>query len=312
MHAPVEWKLYDTCGVHHVTSKDKEIFTLVEKDYPLRKGLAIVMISYKLQVKNYSQMANDLILKIYKIATEASSLGEDCWEYNAQGIPTANEDFPLPEQLPTANEDKFPLLIQSDATSDELCVAAEGNSQNIIDDKGYWDSGCSRHMTGNISYLSEYEPYAGGYVSFGQGGGKITSKGIIKTNKLEFENVYFKFENVYFMKELKNNLVKGLPSKCFKNDHTCVACQEGKQHKASCKTKFNTIITSLKALDESFSSQNHVRKFLRALPTKWHPKVTTIKESKDLSTIPLDELIGNLKVYELVLEKDSEISKSKK
>nr|GEV79597.1 hypothetical protein [Tanacetum cinerariifolium] len=48
MHAPVEWKLYDSCGVHHVTTKDKEIFMLVEKDYPLRKGLALVMISYKL------------------------------------------------------------------------------------------------------------------------------------------------------------------------------------------------------------------------------------------------------------------------
>nr|GEY55529.1 hypothetical protein [Tanacetum cinerariifolium] len=68
MHAPVEWKLYDTCKVHHVISKDQEMFMLVEKDYPLRKGLAIVMISYKLQVKNYSQMANDLILKIHKIA----------------------------------------------------------------------------------------------------------------------------------------------------------------------------------------------------------------------------------------------------
>ncbi|GKC50636.1 zf-CCHC domain-containing protein [Tanacetum coccineum] len=76
--------------------------------------------------------------------------------------------------------------------------------------------------------------------------------------------------------------------------------------------RFNTIITSLKALDESFSSRNHVRKFLRALPTKWRPKVTAIEESKDLSTLPLDELIGNLKVYEVVLEKDSEISKSKK
>ncbi|GKC13456.1 hypothetical protein Tco_1010238 [Tanacetum coccineum] len=54
-------------------------------------------------------------------------------------------------------------------------------------------------MTGNISYLSEYEPYNGGYVSFGYGGGKITSKGTIKTGKPEFENVYF-------MKELKYNL----------------------------------------------------------------------------------------------------------
>ncbi|GJU12530.1 hypothetical protein Tco_1134926 [Tanacetum coccineum] len=76
--------------------------------------------------------------------------------------------------------------------------------------------------------------------------------------------------------------------------------------------RFNTIITSLKSLDESFSSRNHVRKFLRDLPTKWRLKVTTIEESKDLSTLPLDELIGNLKVYEVVLENVLEIYKNKK
>nr|GEW92273.1 ribonuclease H-like domain-containing protein [Tanacetum cinerariifolium] len=179
-------------------------------------------------------------------------------------------------------------------------------------------------MTGNISYLFDYKPYDGGYVSFGQGGGKITGKGIIKTDKLEFENVYFvkdlkynlfsvsqicdnknsvlftdseyivlgrdfklKYDtnvllrtprqhNMYSIdlnniiphkdltclvakasadesmlwhrrlghlnfktmnKLVMHNLVKGLPSKCFKNDHTCVAFLKGKQHKASCKTK---------------------------------------------------------------------------
>nr|GFA18897.1 hypothetical protein [Tanacetum cinerariifolium] len=68
MHDSVEWRLYDTCGVHHVLSRDQEIFMLVEKDYPLRKGLEIVMISNNLQVENYSQMANNLVMKIYKIA----------------------------------------------------------------------------------------------------------------------------------------------------------------------------------------------------------------------------------------------------
>nr|GEX46779.1 copia protein [Tanacetum cinerariifolium] len=102
-----------------------------------------------------------------------------------------------------------------------------GSSQNNIDDKGYWDSGCSRHITGNISYLSDFEPFDRGYVSFGQGGCKITGKGATKTCKLEFENVYF-------VKDLKNNLVRGLPTKCFENDHTCSACLKGKQHKASC------------------------------------------------------------------------------
>nr|GEW67528.1 hypothetical protein [Tanacetum cinerariifolium] len=61
MHDPVEWRLYDSCGVHHILSRDQENFMLVKREYPLRKGLAIVMISNKLQVENYSQMASDLI-----------------------------------------------------------------------------------------------------------------------------------------------------------------------------------------------------------------------------------------------------------
>nr|GEU46949.1 hypothetical protein [Tanacetum cinerariifolium] len=47
------------------------------------------------------------------------------------------------------------------------------------------------HMTGNIFYLFDNEPFDRGYVSFGQGGYKITGKGTIITGKLEFENVYF-------------------------------------------------------------------------------------------------------------------------
>ncbi|GJY47723.1 retrovirus-related pol polyprotein from transposon TNT 1-94 [Tanacetum coccineum] len=74
--------------------------------------------------------------------------------------------------------------------------------------------------------------------------------------------------------------------------------------------RFNTIITSLKALDEGYSSKNYVRKFLRALHPKWRAKVTVIEESKDLTSLSLDELIGNLKVHEMIIKKDSEISDS--
>ncbi|GJV36549.1 hypothetical protein Tco_1409026 [Tanacetum coccineum] len=76
--------------------------------------------------------------------------------------------------------------------------------------------------------------------------------------------------------------------------------------------RFNTIITSLKALDEGFSSKNYVRKFLRALHPKWHAKVTTIEESKDLTSLSLDKLIGNLKVYKVIIKKDSEMVKGKR
>nr|GEX74118.1 ribonuclease H-like domain-containing protein [Tanacetum cinerariifolium] len=215
-----------------------------------------------------------------------------------------------------------------------------GSSQNNIDDKGYWDSGCSRHMTGNISYLSDYEPFDGVYVSFGQGGCKITGKATIKTGKLEFENVYFvkdlKYNlfsasqicdnknsvlftdsecivlgrnfklsdddnvllrtprqyNMYSIdlnnivshndltclvvkesadecmiwhrrlghlsfktmnKLVRYNLVRGLPTKCFENDHTCTACLKGKQHKASLDAGTNS--TNLSGTKDAASQE---------------------------------------------------------
>nr|GFB85188.1 hypothetical protein [Tanacetum cinerariifolium] len=95
MHAPVEWKLYDQSGVHYVTAKDKEIFMLVEKDYPLRKGLALVMISYKLQVENYSQMPEDLIRKIFNIANSPR-----------------RKEMPLPEVCTAIEEKKKKLPVK--------------------------------------------------------------------------------------------------------------------------------------------------------------------------------------------------------
>ncbi|GJV27660.1 putative ribonuclease H-like domain-containing protein [Tanacetum coccineum] len=201
-----------------------------------------------------------------------------------------------------------------------------------LQDQGVIDSGCSRHMTGNMSYLTDYEDIDGRYVAFrgNPKGGKITGKGTIKTGNLDFENVYFvrelKFNlfsvsqmcdkknsvlfndteciflspnfklidesqvllrvprknNIYSVdlknivpkggltclfakatsdesklwhrrlghlnfktmnKLVKGNLVRGLPSKLFENDQTCVACQKGKQHRASCKSKTENSIS---------------------------------------------------------------------
>nr|GEZ98554.1 hypothetical protein [Tanacetum cinerariifolium] len=57
--------------------------------------------------------------------------------------------------------------------------AAQGNSQHALKDKGVINSGCSRHMTGNMPYLSDFEELNGGYVAFrgNPKGGKISSKG---------------------------------------------------------------------------------------------------------------------------------------
>nr|GEW35579.1 alpha/beta hydrolases superfamily protein [Tanacetum cinerariifolium] len=60
-----------------------------------------------------------------------------------------------------------------------------------------------------------------------------------------------------------------------------------------------------------YSSKNYVKKFLRALHTKWRAKFMAIEESKDLTSLSLDELIGNIKVHEMIIKKDSEIVKEK-
>ncbi|GJX15196.1 ribonuclease H-like domain-containing protein [Tanacetum coccineum] len=196
----------------------------------------------------------------------------------------------------------------------------QGNPQMDLQDQGVIDSGCSRHMKGNMSYLTDFEEIDGGYVAFGGNlkGGKITGRGTIKTSNLDFDNVYFVRElqfnlfsvlqmceknsvlfndtgcivlspnfkltdeshvllkvprknNMYSVdlknlvpkggltclfakstsdesklwhrrlghinfktmnKLVKENLVRGLPSKLFENDQTCVSCQKGKQHRA--------------------------------------------------------------------------------
>nr|GFB27217.1 ribonuclease H-like domain-containing protein [Tanacetum cinerariifolium] len=99
----------------------------------------------------------------------------------------------------------FPRHPSSKPSTSPLRVTAvkpsAGNSQHALKDKRVIDSGCSRHMTGNMSYLSDFKELNGGYVAFGGNpkGGKITGKGKIKTGKLDFDDVYF-------VKELKFNL----------------------------------------------------------------------------------------------------------
>ncbi|GJS83983.1 putative ribonuclease H-like domain-containing protein [Tanacetum coccineum] len=238
---------------------------------------------------------------------------------------SAAKTYNLNEKVKTARVNKT-------TAGPKAVVSAVGNPQYTLQDQGIFNSGCSRHMTGNKSFLTDYQEVDGGFVAFAGSpkGGKITGKGKIRTGKLDFKDVYFvkelkfnlfsvsqmcdKKNSVLFIeteclvlspdfklldesqvllkvprqnnmysfdlknvipsggltclfakaktdesklwhkrlgyitskimnKLVKGNLVRGLPSKLFENDHTCVACQKGKQHKASCKTKLVSSIS---------------------------------------------------------------------
>nr|GEV94103.1 uncharacterized mitochondrial protein AtMg00810-like [Tanacetum cinerariifolium] len=148
------------------------------------------------------------------------------------------------------------VLTQSKPVS--ITAIRPGNLQHALKDKRVIDSGCSRHMTRNMSYLSDFDELNGGYVAFGGNpkGGKISGKkeksrqSIVPSGDLtclflketidesnlwhrRLGHINFKTMN----KLVKGNLGRGLPTNVFKNDNTCVACKKGKQHRASCKTK---------------------------------------------------------------------------
>nr|GEW16312.1 ribonuclease H-like domain-containing protein [Tanacetum cinerariifolium] len=213
----------------------KKSFTpkpVVHRPYrPSQRPLRINMNGSRLDRTSFNKQAHSYTNRPFHRTSAVRS------HYRAPLVPIVNRSFPhvnrkfsiSSRNYPTANR-KFPTANRKFPTCSTKCSTADmgmkgkavkpsacwfwkpsqnlsnkgpnnnsGSSSNKIDDKGYWDSVCSRHMTGNISYLSDYEPFNGRYVSFGQGGCKITGKGSIKTGKLEFENVYF-------VKDLKYNL----------------------------------------------------------------------------------------------------------
>ncbi|GAV89537.1 UBN2 domain-containing protein, partial [Cephalotus follicularis] len=77
-------------------------------------------------------------------------------------------------------------------------------------------------------------------------------------------------------------------------------------------TRFTTIINSLKNLGKSYSNQELVRKILRCLPKSWTPKVTAIEEAKDLSTLPLEQLLGSLMTHETTMKNHENVEVKKK
>nr|GEY68548.1 retrovirus-related Pol polyprotein from transposon TNT 1-94 [Tanacetum cinerariifolium] len=80
-------------------------------------------------------------------------------------IPAAT---PKPASLkPTILTQSKPVPITVIRPVSVVVPKLKGNPQHVLKDKGVIDSGCSRHMTGNMSYLSDFEELNGGYVAFG-------------------------------------------------------------------------------------------------------------------------------------------------
>ena len=76
--------------------------------------------------------------------------------------------------------------------------------------------------------------------------------------------------------------------------------------------RFTNIANGLEALGKAYKESEKEMKILRLLPSKWDAKVTTIQEAKDLTKLPLEELIGSLMTYEITLAKKQQEKENKK
>ena len=72
--------------------------------------------------------------------------------------------------------------------------------------------------------------------------------------------------------------------------------------------KLMDIVNSSFNLSEPISNSKVVRKILRSLPNRFRAKVTAIKESKDMDSLKIDELVGSLQTFEMTLSKDNLLS----
>ncbi|GJU25993.1 putative ribonuclease H-like domain-containing protein [Tanacetum coccineum] len=110
----------------------------------------------------------------------------------------------------------------------------------------------------------------------------IAKATVDESNKWHRRLGHVNFKNLN--KLVKGNLVRGLPSKIFQNDHTCVACQKGKQHKASCKAKVVSSISQplqLLHMDlfgpTSDETNGILKDFIRQIENQLNQKVKTIR-----------------------------------
>ncbi|GJW45569.1 retrovirus-related pol polyprotein from transposon TNT 1-94 [Tanacetum coccineum] len=247
-----------------------------------------VLFSEEVTVLKREVACKDYEINVLKSEFEKVKQEKEGIEFKIEKFNKASKDLDKLLGINTAKAQAVntarPKAVKTARPNSEVVNAVRVNQANASkpqqDDTRFVDSGCSRHMTVNIAYLSDFKEFDGGYVTFvgGAHGGRISGKGTLNTNILNFEDKrqmysfdmknivpkesltclvakatsdesmlwhrrlgHINFKNIN--KLVKDNLVRGLPTKHFENDQTCVACLKGKQYRASCKSKVLNAIT---------------------------------------------------------------------
>nr|GEU49516.1 putative ribonuclease H-like domain-containing protein [Tanacetum cinerariifolium] len=188
-----------TCIKAYATLKEQ--YDSLSSDY---KKSQFNLVSYKAGYKAASPPVENFVNSFEMLENQENVKSRSDKGYHAVPPPYTGNNIPskpdlmfIDEQVKSESVD----VVSNVASSDVKTVESKHNNpqQKEYKEKEVINNGCSRHMTGNKCYLTDYEDYDGGFVSFGDGKGRIFGKGKIKTGTLDFDDVYF-------YKELKYNM----------------------------------------------------------------------------------------------------------
>ncbi|GJX05673.1 putative ribonuclease H-like domain-containing protein [Tanacetum coccineum] len=179
------------------SSSDSE----VSNDSNCSKSCMETVKYYKSQNDNYIRdlEKSSLMVLGYKIVENSKAMSSE----KEPKVVKKNDDAPIIEEWVLDNEEENVSQTKTEKKTVKPSIAKiefvkpkqqektarktvkQGNPQMDLQDQGVIDSGCSRHMTGNMSYLTDYEEIDGGYVAFGGNpkGGKITGKVAERRNR---------------------------------------------------------------------------------------------------------------------------------
>ncbi|MQM18025.1 hypothetical protein Taro_051008 [Colocasia esculenta] len=165
----------------------------------------------------------------------------------------------------------------------------EKGTIEVIGDEDQWTKEQIRRVTLNYSATNKLQ-----CANFPKEYSKIS---MCKSAKEMWDKLELLYEGTSQVRETKANmLVSDYELFIMKSDETI----------SEMFARFMVIINGLRALSKEYSNEELVRKILRSLSPAWHTKATVIEDSKDLSKIALDELIGSLMTYELNLKRSKE------
>nr|GEY01564.1 hypothetical protein [Tanacetum cinerariifolium] len=167
-------------------------------------GLVIILYGLGVHSLDIQSMANSFgcLASNLTVDTKRPCTKEDTVSLTVEADPTIRlrrENQDMFWRIIIFNKKVNTVRVNDSTARDTAVVSGNMRREKEYKEKGVIDSGCSRHMTRKKCYLTDFEAYDGGFVSFGDGKGRISGKGKIKIGKLDFDDVYF-------CEELKYNL----------------------------------------------------------------------------------------------------------